>query len=118
MDSPVPKSNNATEAKSGEGKSGKKQDVYAPSIARKALENAAKAALQVRLRKGNILKASRLKRDANTDEEDLREVIDAAEQKENLAPAAAGDFSSSNRPTMPEANMPPVMPLPEETPLP
>ena len=47
MDSPVPKSNNATEAESGEGKSGKKQDGCAPSIARKALENAGKAALQV-----------------------------------------------------------------------
>ena len=51
----------------------------------------------MRLRKGNILAASRLKRDANTDEGDLKEVIDAAEQKENLTPVAAGDFSSSNR---------------------
>ena len=53
------------------------------------------------MRKGTILAASRLKRDANDDEEEaMREgkgsVIDA-EQKENLAPAAAGDLSSPNR---------------------
>ena len=56
---------------------------------------------QVRLGKGTILAASRLKRDAKADkEEGTREgkglVIDA-EQKENLAPAAAGDLLSSNR---------------------
>ena len=56
---------------------------------------------QVRSRKGTILAASRLKRDANAErEEAARESkkgseIDAG-QKENLAPAA-GDLSSSNR---------------------
>ena len=57
---------------------------------------------QVRSRKGTILAASRLKRDAHVErEEAARESkkgseIDAG-QKENLAPTAAGDLSSSNR---------------------
>ena len=56
---------------------------------------------QGRLGKGSILAASRLKRAANADkEEGTREgkgsVIDT-EQKENLAPAAAGDLLSSSR---------------------
>lgn len=122
MDSPVPKSNIVTEAKRGEGKGGVRQGGCVPPIARKALENAGKASLQVRLGKGTILAASRLKRAANADkEEGTREgkgsVIDT-EQKENLAPAAAGDLLSSSRLMMPEARMPPAMPLPEETPLP
>ena len=48
MDSPVPKSNIENEAKSGEGKGGGNvQGGYVPSIARKALENAGKATVQV-----------------------------------------------------------------------
>jgi len=118
MDSPVPKPNIETEAKSGEGAC-----VPPSPIARKALENAGKASLQVRSRKGTILAASRLKRDANAErEEAARESkkgseIDAG-QKENLAPTAAGDLSSSNRLMMLEARLPPAMRLPEETPLP
>ena len=49
MDSPVPKTNIAAEANSGgEGKGGLKQGGRAPLVARKALENAGKASLQVR----------------------------------------------------------------------
>ena len=47
MDSPVPKSNIVTEAKSGEGRRGIGQGGCVPPIARKALENASKASLQV-----------------------------------------------------------------------
>ena len=47
MDSPVPKSNIVTEAKRGEGKGGVRQGGCVPPIARKALENAGKASLQV-----------------------------------------------------------------------
>ena len=49
MDSPVPKPNIETEAKSGQGKGGFRQDACVPPspIARKALENAGKASLQV-----------------------------------------------------------------------
>jgi len=118
MDSPVPKPNIETEAKSGEGAC-----VPPSPITRKALENAGKASLQVRSRKGTILAASRLKRDAHAErEEAARESkkgseIDAG-QKENLAPTAAGDLSSSNRLMMLEARLPPAMRLPEETPLP
>jgi len=119
----VPKTNIAAEANSGgKGKVGSKQDGRAPLVARKALENAGKASLQVKLRKGTILAESRLKKDSNDDKEETRMedkgTAIKAVQKENLAPAAAGDFSSCRRPKMPKASMPPAMPLPEETPLP
>jgi len=119
----VPKTNIAAEVNSGgEGKGCLKQGGRAPLIARKALENVGKASLQVKLRKGTILAASRLKKDSNDDKEEAamedKGTIIKVVQKENLAPAAAGDFSSSRRPKMPEARMPPAMPLPEETPLP
>ena len=59
-------------------------------------------AQQVRLKKGNILAASRLKKNANGGKEEAsigegQGLVFDAEQKENLAPAAAGDFSSPNR---------------------
>ena len=48
LDSPVPKPNIAAEANNGgEGKGGLKQSGHATLIARKALENAGKASLQV-----------------------------------------------------------------------
>ena len=47
LDSPVPKSNIAAEANNREGKGGLKQSGHATLIARKALENAGKASLQV-----------------------------------------------------------------------
>ena len=56
---------------------------------------------QVKLKKGTILAASRLKKDSNDDKEEAvmedKATIMKADQKENLAPAAAGDFSSSSR---------------------
>ena len=56
---------------------------------------------QVKLRKGTILAASRLKKDSNDDKEEAamedKGTIIKVVQKENLAPAAAGDFSSSRR---------------------
>ena len=56
---------------------------------------------QVKLRKGTILAASRLKKDSNDDKEEAamedKGTIIKVVQKENLAPTAAGDFSSSRR---------------------
>ena len=55
----------------------------------------------MKLRKGTILAGSRLKKVSNDDEEEAtmkdKGTSMKADQKENLAPAAAGDFSSSRR---------------------
>ena len=108
-DSPVPKMNKSVEGEeSTKGAGGLTYDM----LARKALENAGRAGKlfselhkKSSKRKGNILAASRLKRDSDSTGTDSLEISTSAEvgmgnafqEKENISPAAAGDQQSPTR---------------------
>ena len=105
-DSPVPKVNDANRVEGEEGNRGAGVLSY-DMLARKALEKAGRAGklfseLQKKssTRKGNILAASRLKRDSDSTGTDSLETTgmgQAFQEKENISPAAAGDQRSPAR---------------------
>jgi len=115
-DSPVPKMNDANRAEGEEGNKGAGVLSY-DMLARKALEKAGRAGKMFSelhkkssTRKGNILAASRLKRDSDSTGTDSLETTgmgQAFQEKENLSPAAAGDQQSPTRvetPTTPNSS--------------
>ena len=112
-DSPVPKMNNAKSVEGEESTKGAGGLTY-DMLARKALENAGRAGKlfselhkKSSMRKGNILAASRLKRDSDNIGSDSMGsktytsaeagTGQAFEEKENISPAAAGDHQSLTR---------------------
>ena len=110
-DSPVPKVNNAKRVEGEEGNKGAGGLTY-DKLARKALGNAGRAGKlfselhkKSSKRKGNILAASRLKRDSDSTGTNSLEISTSAEvgmgnafqEKENISPAAAGDQQSPAR---------------------
>jgi len=124
-DSPVPKVNDANRVEGEEGNRGAGGLSY-DMLARKALEKAGRAGKlfselhkKSSTRKGNILAASRLKRDSDstgTDSLATTGTGQASQEKENIFPAAAGDQQSPTRvvtPTTPNLSST----LAERTPL-
>ena len=110
-DSPVPRMNNAKSVEGEDSTKGAGGLTY-DMLARKALENAGRAGKlfselhkKSSMRKGNILAASRLKRDPNNTGTDSLETSTSTEagtgqafqEKENISPAAAGDHQSPTR---------------------
>ena len=105
-DSPVPKVNDAKRVEGEEGNRGAGVLSY-DMLARKALEKAGRAGKlfselhkKSSTRKGNILAASRLKRDSDGTGNDSLETTgtgQAFQEKENISPAAAGDQQSPTR---------------------
>ena len=105
-DSPVPKVNDANRVEGEEGNRGAGGLSY-DMLARKALEKAGRAGKlfselhkKSSTRKGNILAASRLKRDSDGTGNDSLETTgtgQAFQEKENISPAAAGDQRSPAR---------------------
>ena len=105
-DSPVPKVNDANRVEGEEGIKGAGGLTY-DMLARKALEKAGRAGKlfselhkKSSTRKGNILAASRLKRDSDSTGTDSLETTgmgQAFQEKENISPAAAGDQQSPTR---------------------
>ena len=112
-DSPVPKVNDAKRVEGEEGDRGAGVLSY-DMLARKALEKAGRAGKlfselhkKSSIRKGNILAASRLKKDPdNTGSDSMGSKTSrsaeagtgqAFREKENISPAAAGDQQSPTR---------------------
>ena len=112
-DSLVPKVNNASTVEGEEGNKGAGGLTY-DMLARKVLENAGRAGKlfselhkKSSMRKGNILAASRLKKDPdNIDSDSMGSKTStsaeagtgqAFQEKENISPAAAGDIPSLTR---------------------
>ena len=112
-DSPVPKVNDANRVEGEESTKGAGGLTY-DMLARKALENAGRAGKlfselhkKSSMRKGNILAASRLKKDSDnicSDSMGSKTSTSAEagtgqtfQEKENISPAAAGDQQSPTR---------------------